>query len=238
LNLKILSVETSAISASVAVCEDNNILGEFFNNTHQTHSQTLMPMVQALLSNCKIAISDIDAFAVSVGPGSFTGVRIGVSAVKGMAMVHSKKCIAVSTLEAIAHNLKGQNCIACAVMDARCSQVYNALFDVTEGSISRITEDRALSINDLKKEFAKYNKNIILVGDGAKLCYNYMQEIQHVFVAPEHLLVQRASEVGLLGAEYLNNGISVQASELVPFYLRLPQAERELNNKNSKINKK
>jgi tRNA threonylcarbamoyladenosine biosynthesis protein TsaB len=234
--MKILSVETSAISASTAICEDNIILSEFFNNTHQTHSQTLMPMVQALLNNCKISINDIDVFAVSNGPGSFTGVRIGVSAVKGMAMVHSKPCVAVSTLEAIAHNLKGQNCIACAVMDARCNQVYNALFDVSESSITRITEDRALTINDLKKELEICNKNIILVGDGAKLCYNNMQEMHNIFIAPEHLMYQRASAVGLLGAEYFNKGMAVTASMLLPFYLRLPQAERELIKKNKKNN--
>jgi tRNA threonylcarbamoyladenosine biosynthesis protein TsaB len=232
--LKILSVESSAVSVSAAICEDNIILGEFFNNTHQTHSQTLMPMVQALLYNCRISINEIDVFAVSAGPGSFTGVRIGVSAVKGMAIVHSNPCVAVSTLETIAHNLYGQNCIACAVMDARCNQVYNALFDVNESGISRKTEDRALSINDLKKELEIYKKNIILVGDGAKLCYNNMQEMHNIFLAPEHLMYQRASAVGLLGAEYFKSGMAVQASELLPFYLRLPQAERELNKKQNK----
>jgi tRNA threonylcarbamoyladenosine biosynthesis protein TsaB len=232
LSLKILSVETSAVSASAAICDGDVILGEFFNNTRQTHSQTLMPMVQALLSICKISINEIDIFAVSAGPGSFTGVRIGVSAVKGMAMVHSKPCVAVSTLEAIANNLNGQNCIACTVMDARCNQVYNALFDITESSISRLTEDRALTINDLKKEIEICKKNIILVGDGAELCYNNMQEMHNIFLAPEHLMYQHASAVGLLGAEYFKSGKALQASELLPFYLRLPQAERELNRKN------
>jgi tRNA threonylcarbamoyladenosine biosynthesis protein TsaB len=233
--LKILSVETSAVSASTAIFENDIILGEFFNNTCQTHSQTLMPMVKALLDNCKININDIDVFAVSAGPGSFTGVRIGVSAVKGMAMVHSKPCVEVSTLEAIAYNLKGQNCIACAVMDARCSQVYNALFDVTENGIVRITVDRALRIEDLQKELEVYKKKIILVGDGAKLCYNTMQDMQNVFVAPEHLVFQRASSVAVLGAAYVKDKKMVQASELLPFYLRLPQAERELNKKQNNL---
>lgn len=235
MNLKILSVETSAVSASTAIFEDNVILGEFFNNTRQTHSQTLMPMLKALLDNCKININDIDVFAVSTGPGSFTGVRIGVSAVKGMAMVHSKPCVEVSTLEAIAFNLKGQDCIACAVMDARCNQVYNALFDVSKNGIKRITEDRALSIYDLKKELEMHEKNIILVGDGANLCYNNMLDMKNIFIAPEHLIFQRASSVAILGAEYANDKKLVQASALMPFYLRLPQAERELNKKQNNV---
>ena len=147
--MKILALDSSAVSASAAILDDDKVLGEFFINTKQTHSQTLMPMVQQVLTQTKTNLEEIDLFAVSVGPGSFTGVRIGVACVKGMAFAQNKPCIAVSTLEAMAYPLSMLNGIICAVMDARCQQVYHALFRVNGSAVERICDDCAVAISDL-----------------------------------------------------------------------------------------
>lgn len=229
--MKILAVETSAVAASAALCNDGFITGEFYTNTKMTHSQTLMPMVESLLKCSKTAIGDVDLFAVSSGPGSFTGVRIGVAAVKGMASAYNAPCAAVSTLETIAMNAAGFGGVACAVMDARCGQVYNALFDVSSGLPRRMTEDRAISIEQLKNEITEIKKRMILVGDGAKLCYNKLNDCEYVTMAQENLLYQRASATAALAYEMWKREELVSADELRPFYLRLPQAERELKKK-------
>ena len=227
--MKILAVDSTAIAASAALLEDGKILGEFFINTRQTHSQTLMPMVADLLSCTRTDIDEIGLFAVSAGPGSFTGVRIGVSCVKGMAMPRQTPCVGVSTLEALAQNLVHLDATVCAVMDARCGQVYNAVFTAKGGKLSRVTPDRALSVDALSKECKNYEKPLFLVGDGAKLCYNTngFQEIQAI-LPPEHLLYQRACGVAQLALAFFLKGAAVTPAALVPVYLRLPQAEREL----------
>ena len=187
-------------------------------------------MVQSLLTCVGLELKDIDLLAVSAGPGSFTGVRIGVSCVIGMAMPEQKSCVGVSTLEAMAENLsQEENAVICAVMDARCHQAYQAFFSAENGKLSRLTEDRALSIEELIKDCENIEKKVILVGDGAKLCYNTMgfQEIG-VKIAPEHLLYQRASGVAAAALRAAKLGKTVSPSQLTPFYLRLPQAEREL----------
>ena len=226
----ILSVDTSAIVASVAVCEDDTIIGEFFVNNHQTHSQTLMPMVEGLLKCCNVSIQDIDLFAVSAGPGSFTGLRIGISAIKGMAMATGKPCAGVSTLEAMAQNLLDFDGFICAVMDARCGQVYNAIFKVSDGNITRITPDRAITIDELALELEKNKCKNFFVGDGAKMCYNILvqKNIQNIFVVSNILLYQKASGVARV-AFYSSE--KVDANSLTPEYLRMPQAERELKRK-------
>lgn len=227
--MKILAVDSTAVAASAAVLEDGRIIGEFFMNTRRTHSQTLMPMVGGVLECTDTNIDDIDLFAVSAGPGSFTGVRIGVSCVKGMAMAQRKPCAGVSTLEAMAWNLAHLEGTVCAVMDARCNQVYNAMFSVKDGAVARLTEDRALSIEDLSKECEKYGKPLFLVGDGANLCYNTngFQSLGAV-LPPDILLHQRASGVAVLAMKQYREGVTVTPAALAPFYLRLPQAEREL----------
>lgn len=230
--MKILALDSSATSASVAILDDEKIVGEFNINTRLTHSQTLMPMLKSLLECTNTSLDDIDRFAVCVGPGSFTGIRIGVSAVKGMCMGLDKPCIPVSTLESMPYNLISLDCIVCAVMDARCNQVYNAMFDVSGGIVKRLTPDRAIMIEELKKELCKYNKKIILVGDGANLCYNNMRESLNIEIAPEHLKYQNAVSV----AQAAKNSDSVlSAKEIMPEYLRLPQAERELKKRQSLV---
>ena len=223
--MRILAVDSSAKACSAAIVDDEKVIGSFFINTALTHSQTLVPMIDAVLKSTNTDINTIDAFAVSAGPGSFTGVRIGVAAVKGMAMPLGKPCISCSTLESMAYNLTGSNCVVCAVMDARCQQVYNALFRINGGKVSRLCDDRALSIDDLFEELKSYNKKIVLVGDGAQLCYNSYKELSgNIELAPEQQRYQNAVGVAFSA----KNKELITASELLPTYLRLPQAEREL----------
>lgn len=230
--MKILAVDTSATAASVAVAEENKLIGEFSINTALTHSQTLMPMVDELLKNTGLSVNDIDAAAVNAGPGSFTGVRIGVAAVKGIAFPKNLPCVSVSTLESMAYNMLGNDCIVCSVMDARCSQVYNALFRVKGCTVTRMTDDRALSLTDLKNELQNINEKVILVGDGAVLCSKFLgEELENIMIAPFNNRIQTASSVAYAAFEKINNGETVKADELMPVYLRLPQAQRELNKK-------
>ena len=236
--MKLLALDSTATAASCAILENGVLKGEFFINTKLTHSQTLMPMVNALLKNTCIVPEEIDAFAVAAGPGSFTGVRIGIAAVKGMAMAAKKPCIPVSTLESLAFLMGGCDCTVCAVMDARCHQVYNAMFEIQNGVVNRCSEDRAISIDDLKEEIQKeekfQKKPFFFVGDGAVLCYNEISlEFPFVKCAPMHLLYQHASGVALAALKSYPMGC-VSAEELLPVYLRLPQAERELKKRMKK----
>ena len=230
--MKILAVDTSATAASVAVAEENKLIGEFSINTALTHSQTLMPMVDELLKNTGLSVNDIDAVAVNAGPGSFTGVRIGVAAVKGIAFPKNLSCVSVSTLESMAYNMLGNDCIVCSVMDARCSQVYNALFRVKGCTVTRMTDDRALSLTDLKLELQNISEKVVLVGDGAVLCSEFLgSELENIMLAPFNNRIQTASSVAYAAFEKINNGETLTADELMPVYLRLPQAQRELNKK-------
>lgn len=226
--MRIFSIECSATSASVAIIEEGKLLSESYTNTGLTHSQTLMPMAENVLKNASIDLDSIDIFAIANGPGSFTGVRIGIAALKGLAFAENKPCIGVSTLEAMAYNLIGRECIVCSVMDARCNQVYTALFKCND-KIERITEDDAMLIEDLKKILKNYKLPIIFVGDGAEMCYNVLKSsYNNVSVAPVNIRNQRASSVGLCALEKLGKENTMTADEIVPFYLRAPQAEREL----------
>lgn len=226
--MKILALDSSAKSCSAAITEDNRILGSFFINTALTHSRTLVPMIDSVMKITDTDLESIDRIAVSAGPGSFTGVRIGVSAVKGIAMPINKPCVSVSTLEAMPYNVSDRDTIVCAVMDARCNQVYNALFDVIDGNVTRLCDDRALSIDDLGKELKTFKKSIVLVGDGAELCYNSFKELNvDLTLAAESQRFQNAVGVALASIDKE----PISAAELMPTYLRLPQAERELKKK-------
>ena len=231
--MTVLGIDCSATPCSVAVVKDSKVVASIYSNVKITHSQTLMPMVESVIKFAHLQLNDIDAFAVSQGPGSFTGVRIGISAVKGLATPNNKKCVGVSTLEAMAMPFLNDDCIVCCVMDARCNQVYNALFEIKEEKINRLCEDRALMCGELADELkTKYsNKKNIIVGDGAELFYEFVKEFEFVKLAVEPKLRQNAVGVGLLGEKLLRENNFVLAKELLPKYLRLPQAERELNNK-------
>ena len=226
--MKILAFETSAKAASAALTENGKLLAESYQNTGMTHSQTLMVMAQDLLKQCGLTARDVDAVAVANGPGSFTGVRIGVAAAKGFAWGREIPCVGVSTLEAMVLTLGAWQGYVCPVMDARRSQVYNALFHVSGGKLERIREDRAISLADLGEELKNLEEPIFLVGDGSNLCYNTLLEtVTGLVLPPEHRMHQRASGVALAAEALLAAGGTFSGAELVPNYLRLSQAERE-----------
>ena len=226
--MKILALDTSAKVSSVSIVTEERVMAEFSVHLNFTHSQTIMPMCEQLLSCCQIPLEEIDAFAVSKGPGSFTGLRIGLSAVKGMAFSLQKPCIGVSTLDALALNGRHFEGIVCCVMDARCNQVHDALYQNRQGAFTKLTEDRALFIDELSQELKELQKPVLLIGDGAELCYNKLSGIlPSLFLAAENNRYQRASSVGLAALEKARRGEFLSASELVPQYLRLPQAQRE-----------
>ena len=227
--MKILAIDCSAGAASACIWQDGKVLGECFTNVKLTHSQTLMPMVCGVLEYAKVDLQQIDVFAVTAGPGSFTGVRIGVASIKGMAFAQNKPCAGISTLEAMAENLRVLDCTACCVMDARCGQVYNAIFEIKNGEIHRLTPDRALSIDELAAECAKYTAPVVLVGDGAELCAKSEAfETIGVRLAPEPIRFQRACGTAACAARAAESGNLVSAEELMPVYLRPPQAQRSL----------
>ena len=224
----LLAFETSAKAASVALFKGKTLLGEQYQNTGLTHSQTLMVMAEDLLKQCGKTPQDVEAVAVANGPGSFTGVRIGVAAAKGFAWGADIPLYGVSTLESMALGLGAWDGVICPVMDARRAQVYNALFYVNQGVVTRGTEDRAISLADLSEELKNCKKSIFLVGDGSNLCYNTLQEaLGNLVLPPEHRLHQRASGVALAAQAMIEAGAPGDAEALQPNYLRLSQAERE-----------
>lgn len=224
----IFAFETSAKAGSVALMDDTRLLGESYCNTALTHSQTLMSMGEELLKNCGFKPQDVTAVAVAAGPGSFTGVRIGVAAAKGFAWARELPCCGVSTLEAMALGLGAWQGYICPVMDARRSQVYNALFRVENGCLIRLTEDRAISLEALSQELQTLDSPIFLVGDGSVLCYNTLREAVPALVCPpEHRMHQRAAGVALAAKAMLARGETPDGAALIPNYLRLSQAERE-----------
>ena len=231
--MKILSVECSATPASCAIIDDGKIVASSFINTKLTHSQTLMQMIINTLDNSATKLCDIDKIAVAVGPGSFTGLRIGISAIKGLAAPGNTPCIPVSTLDGMAETFTGQDCVVCAVMDARCNQFYNALFEIKDGEITRLCDDRALLGDELKTEIAKIScdKKIIICGDGANLFYKSVIDMPNVTLAPEFSKYQSAVGIGLFAYKNNDTAKAVSPEELLPLYLRLPQAERELKAK-------
>ena len=216
----LLSIDSSAVTASVCLSDDDKIIKSEFINTGLTHSETLLPMIKNVMGEHKI--SELDAIAITAGPGSFTGVRIGVATAKGLAFNNNVPCISVSTLEAIAYNFIDKNAIICAVMDARRMQYYNAIFKVENGRVERLCDDRAISNDDLRKELVDYD-NVIIAGDGARLCYDNIN-LENVTLADDEQMYQNAIGISRL-AKYKEK---ISANALMPVYLRLSQAEREL----------
>ncbi len=226
--MRILAFETSAKAASVAVLDEGRLLAEYFQNSGQTHSRTVMKMAEDLLRNCGLIPTDIGAAAVAAGPGSFTGVRIGVAAAKGLAWGCELPCYGVSTLEAMAWNAPPSAELYVPAMDARRSQVYCAAFRRTENGVRRLLEDGAISIGELGERLRGFPGRKILIGDGAELCYNKLVDVPlDLGLAPEHLRHQRAAGVALAAWDRLLRGGENDAAALTPNYLRLSQAERE-----------
>ena len=224
----ILAFETSAKAAGVALHDGEKLLAEAYQNTGLTHSQTLMVMAEDLLKQCGLTPGDVTHVAVAAGPGSFTGVRIGVAAAKGFAWGGQLPCVGVSTLRAMALGLGVQEGVICACMDARRNQIYNGLFRAEKGVLTALCEDRALALADLKEELATLKEPVYLVGDGAALTYRTLSpELANLILPPEHRLQQRGAGVALAALEKMQAGEWGDAESLQPNYLRLSQAERE-----------
>jgi len=221
--MRILALESSAVAASAALLTDGELTASVFQSAGLTHSTTLMPMCADMLAGCGLSVSDVDLIAVARGPGSFTGIRIGVAAARGLAWGAEKPCCGVSTLEAMAMPLAFmEGAVVCCAMDARRSQVYNALFSAEGGRLVRLVPDRAISLEELGEELKNTEKRVIIVGDGAKLCYNALRPVSdRLALAPAPLLLQSAYGVALAAAD------EEKRSEPVPNYLRKSQAERE-----------
>ena len=222
----ILAFETTAKSCSVALHDGHKLLAESYQNSGLTHSQTLMVMAEDLLKVCGKTAADVTHLAVAAGPGSFTGVRIGVSAAKGFAWGAELPVYGVSTLEAMALSLGIWEGHICCCMDARRKQVYNAVFLAEGGKLTRITGDRAISLEELQSELEHIDGPIYLVGDGAALAYQSL-DLPERILPPEHRQHQRASGVALAAIEAMKRGESADGAALQPNYLRMSQAERE-----------
>ena len=224
--MNILAVDTAGKTAGVALLQDDRLLYEVYLDAGMTHSETLMPMIDTCLKMCGLTCADIDLYAVNAGPGSFTGLRIGLAAVKGLAFPRETLCAPVSTLEALAAAHTGEGTVLCA-LDARRAQVYNAIFACKDGVLTRMTEDRAISLVELQQDLLKIDKKIFLVGDGAALCYTTLSDrVPQLCLMPEHLRQQRASGAALAAWEQIQSGEGGDAAALTPNYIRLSQAER------------
>ncbi len=226
--MKLIALETSAKTASAAVVTEGKLLGVSSVTAGLTHSQTILPLLETLLKGVSMELSDAGGFAVSIGPGSFTGLRIGISAVKGMAQGLGKGCAGVSTLEGLAYNFSGLHYTVCPVMDARCGQVYTSLFWVNGGRPQRLWEDMAIPLDTLKEKLQSVEGDVMLVGDGAELAFTALASTGKVLLPPPALRYQSAASVGFAALAHLETEEFLDPSALLPAYLRLPQAEREL----------
>ena len=228
--MKILAIDSTAVVASVALCDDERLIALYTVNNGNTHSETLLPMVESILKEAKLTASDIELFAVSNGPGSFTGVRIGCATVKGLAFGRNVPTAGISTLEALAYNLKGSDGIICPVMNARRNQVYNALFRFENGKLVRLCPDRAIAVKDLAEELtsdeAHSSKMIFLCGDGSDMTAPALPAERLGFTHPV-MVHQNAYSVAMCALQAYKAGNCVTDVDLAPTYLRPSQAERE-----------
>ena len=220
----ILAFESSAKAASVALVQDDKLVAQSMQCSALTHSCTLLPMAEDMMKNCGITLEKVDVIACAHGPGSFTGIRIGVATVKGLAWAAEKPCVGVSTLESMAWHGVAAGGVICPVMDARRNQVYNALFEVRNGTPIRLTPDRAISLEDLGKELVALRQNVTLVGDGCSITSAYLNANQIPYTClPSNLEFQSAWGVAMAAKDKPAG----DSASLLPVYLRLSQAERE-----------
>lgn len=224
--MKILAIDSSALVASVALCEDENVLAEYTVNNGNTHSETLLPMVESVLGFFALDAKDIDIFAVSAGPGSFTGVRIGAATLKGLAFASGKPCVEVSTLEAIAYNLRTHKGLICPVMNARRGQVYTAVFRSDGETLQRLMPDTAMAIEDLDIILVNYGEDVRLCGDGYDVTMDGLTNTSPLYVEPR-LRLQSAVSVAAVAFDMYKKGEFGSDAELRVNYLRQSQAERE-----------
>lgn len=226
--MKILAFDSTAKAASAAICEDDKLLALYNVDNGLTQSELLLPMIENLLKSLKLDYSDISIFATAKGPGSFTGVRIGVALLKGIAFGRDAACIGVSTLEALAENAKGLDGIIVPVMDARRNEFYNAIFRSENGNLKRLTADRAISADNLARELLSYNEKIYLTGDGYDIAKKLLSErAVPLSETPVLLRCENAYSIATLALKKYKSGDITSDSEIMPSYLRLPQAERE-----------
>ncbi len=223
-------IDTCCMASTAALCDERVLVAQTVVNRKKTHSEMMMPQIEQMFKSAEIEPSDVDVFAAAVGPGSFTGVRIGVATAKAMAQAAQKPCVAVSTLEALAYSSKLFEGIVSPILDARRDQVYNALFFCKAGVMTRLIEDRAMALSDLFAELKELDKNILFVGDGTLV---FEEDIKaalgdRAFFAPKTISMNLGGAVAELGAEKYKNGESVTYDNLVPSYVRLSQAERDL----------
>lgn len=234
--MKILAFDSTAKSASVAVSDNSKLLGLYNIDNGLTHSELLLPMAESLLKSLKLSFSDIDVFAAAVGPGSFTGVRIGVSLIKGLAFDKNKPCVSVSTIEQLAESLACLEGVIVPVMDARRSQVYTAIFESDGENLTRLTEDSAISITELSQRLEKYcEKNIYLTGDGYNLVTPILRQCGiKTKNTPPLLINGNAYSCAMVALRKFQAGDFSSDEAITATYLRLPQAQRELLEKISK----
>ena len=226
--MKILAFDSTAKAASAAVCDGEKLLALYNVDNGLTQSELLLPMIESLLSSLNLSYSDIEIFATSVGPGSFTGVRIGVALLKGLAFDRNAACVGVSTLEALAENAKGLSGLIVPVMDARRNEFYNAIFRYENGELKRLTPDRAISADELAKELISYGEEVHLTGDGYDVAVKLLSERGvSLSETPPLLRNENAYSIAKIALKKYLNGEILTDSEIMPTYLRLPQAERE-----------
>lgn len=224
--MNILAIDTSGPAAGCAVMKDGKIVHMIAMNQGLTHSETVMPAVDAAMTAAGLTCADIDCFAVVAGPGSFTGVRIGICAAKGMAHAVGKPCARIDALEALAMNAFGFDGIVCPILDARRGQVYCAAFDTKDGQPVRILENGAMALTDFVKLLPN-DRRLMFVGDGVMPNIAYLNTIENALIPPEHIRTLKADTACLLAA--MNPEAWMPTGQLTPIYLRLPQAERERN---------
>ena len=225
--MKILALDTSAVPASCAVTENGKVLASAYVNTPLTHSQTLMPMVENMLKNAALSAMDVDVLAVSAGPGSFTGLRIGAATAKGFALALDKPLVAVPTLDALAYNIFETGKIICPIMDARRNQVYAAFYMWENGKMLRLTDHMAESIDRIIEIAEILEQEVIFLGDGVPVHREKLEQNEKFLFAPSHCNMQRASAVAALGLTLAEAGMAKDGNEFELIYLRKSQAERE-----------
>lgn len=224
----VLSIDSSSQVATAAILRDDCLLSEYTINNKREHSVLVMDMVQNLLKDNNLDIDDIDGFVVSKGPGSFTGLRIGMATVKGLSFGSNKPYVSVSSLDALAYSLINFQGIICPIMDALRDSVYTCLYKNIDGKLTPISDYSALELSELVELLKEKGENVIFTGDGLTKYKDYLKEnLPNSYFAPNHLSIVRASSLGELGLNLLSEGISDDANSS-PLYLKKPQAEREL----------
>lgn len=227
--MKILGIDSSGLVASAAIADEKNIIAEFTVNNKQTHSQTLLPMIEKVVDMSGIELEQIDAIAIAAGPGSFTGLRIGSATAKGIGLALKKPVVSVPTLEGLAYRVSVFDGIICPIMDARRNQVYTGIYKMDKGNLVCLSEQKAVDIHEIMEKLEKYDEKVIFLGDGVEVQRETIEKEfkKEYCFAPIHLSKQSAAAVAVLGDIYFNQGKAEDAAEHKPIYLRKSQAERE-----------